>query len=311
MSCGPSVASRTQATAMPRRRCTFTGINFPRIHADPPASELTAFRTGFEYIVAHARAPDVFVIHQRPVVRDGSRGPVSHAYFIIQDKIYMAPNLHDVAAMRLRNALHLVERTFDALERARPSANPRAGAAWRAIPKTEKEKNKDKKDGEGDEGAGGKDGDGDATMDEATGTPAAKGKDVSSNDKEADDIASVGSGSGSASASKQAGPDWHLFHALASTRAALGDLDALAAAPAPLYDTFAEARALEAAALASLGRVPQQPQQLQQQQQPQQQQLAGPGGGLGLTPAGTAAPTPLGRRMSTLAPSLAGESPVA
>lgn len=256
-----------------------------------PSSELVSFRTGFEYIVAHARAPDVFVIHRRPVLRDSSRGPVTHAYFILQDKVYMAPNLFDVAVTRLRNATHLVERTFDALEAARPSANPRAGSQWRAIPKTEKEKEKEGKDAN----EGGKkeeDADGDAAMEDAGAKEAMAA--------EGDDTEADSSGGGKKDKTTS-GPDWHLMHALASTRAALGDLDKLAAAPPPTVDAVAETKALEAAALAALGRVP--PQQIQQQQQ-QVQQLAPP------TAPGTAAPSPFARRMGTLAPSLGGESPL-
>lgn len=112
------------------------------------SSELLAFRSGFEYIVSHARAPDLFVIQQRPVLPDGGRGKATHAYFILHDKIYMSPSLYDVMSTRLRNAAWLVESTFDSLEKAHPPANPRASSVWMAAAPKESEKEDDDKDKE-------------------------------------------------------------------------------------------------------------------------------------------------------------------
>ncbi|WOO80125.1 Mediator of RNA polymerase II transcription subunit 6 [Vanrija pseudolonga] len=198
--------------------------------------ELTAFRTGFEYIVAHARAPDVFVIHRRDVLPDGGRGPVTHAYFILQDKVYMSPNLHDIAATRLRNATYLLSTTFSALSAAKPAANPRATTQWRALPPGGKDKEKDK----------------------------GKEADKERRDSVAERRDSVATGTPSAEATapapaveeKEAAPDWHLFHALSATRASLAELDRLAASPEAKADAEAESRAFDALAQAAIGRAP-------------------------------------------------------
>lgn len=154
---------------------------------------------------------------------------MTHAYFVLQDKIYMAPNLYDIAQTRLRNATHMLEKTFATLEKSRPAANPRATAHWLAVAREEK---KDPEDKEGKAGS--------------TGTPATEEK-----EKDLKDTASASSHTGGPTA---AGPDWHLFHALTSTRAALADMDKLAAGPAPEFDEAAEARAMEQLAAAAVGR---------------------------------------------------------
>jgi len=175
----------------------------------------------------------VFVIHRRPVLSDGGRGPLTHAYFILQDKIYMAPNLYDIAQTRLRNATYLLERSFADLEKNRPAANPRATGQWLAVARDEKDKKKDEeKNAEGNGNGSGKAG--------STGTPANEEKE--------------GSVSSQVSGPTASGPDWHLFHALTATRAALGDIDKLAGAPPPAFDEAAEARAMEAMAAAAVGR---------------------------------------------------------
>ncbi len=64
-------------------------------------SELNAFRSGFEYVAAHAQPPDLFLIHRRDVQTDGSRANVTAVYFILEGKIYPTPTLYDVMATRL------------------------------------------------------------------------------------------------------------------------------------------------------------------------------------------------------------------
>ncbi|KAL1411546.1 Mediator of RNA polymerase II transcription subunit 6 [Vanrija albida] len=249
--------------------------------------ELTAFRTGFEYIVSHHHAPDVFVIHRRDVLPDGARGPVTHAYFIIQDKVYMSPNLHDIASTRLRNATFLLSSTFSSLSANKPAANPRATAQWRALPSSGKEKEKEK-----ERDAERRDSVTERRDSVASGTTPAEASASAPEEKEKE---------------KDAAPDWHLFHALSATRASLAELDRLAASPEARADAEAEGRAFDALAQAAIGRAP---------------APTGPGAAAAAGAAGTPRPglagTPAFRGTpravsnfapSNFAPSLAAESP--
>lgn len=130
----------------------------------------------------------------------------------------MSPNLYDVASTRIRNATYLLSKTFGDMERARPAANPRATGQWRAVVRDKK-----------------KEDDEDVEKEKDVVDPA-----VAAAEKE----------------KEKAGPDWNLFHALASTRAALPELDKLAASPEPVFDDAAELRTMEAMAQAALGRQP-------------------------------------------------------
>ncbi|CAK9782590.1 hypothetical protein CC85DRAFT_326899 [Cutaneotrichosporon oleaginosum] len=186
---------------------------------------------GFEYVVAHARPPDLFVIHRRLVTGVGRRGPPTHAYFILQERIYMAPNLHTVVRTRVGNANALLERTLGMLEAARPPANPRAARMWVAGESKKEDGDEEMKDKEKEEG---EDKDKDKDKDkEGKG----EGKDKEKSRKEE---------------KEQATPDWHLFNALAATRAALSSVNTLAASSRPAHDAAAEAKTLEALAAATV-----------------------------------------------------------
>lgn len=234
--------------------------------------------------MSHARAPDVFVIHRRDVLPDGGRGPVTHAYFILQDKVYMSPNLHDIAATRLRNATYLLSTTFSALSAAKPAANPRATTQWRALPPgKEKEKEKAK------EGADKERRDSVTTERRdsvVAGTPAAEAP------------------APAAAEEKDAAPDWHLFHALSATRASLAELDRLAASPEAKADAEAESRAFDALAAAAIGRAPPPTAHAQAGATPRPQQQFGTPAPF--TPAESFRPL---RPQSNFAPSLAADSP--
>jgi mediator of RNA polymerase II transcription subunit 6 len=156
---------------------------------------------------------------------ENKRGPPTHAYFILHDRIYQAPNLYDVMQTRLRNATWSLQKTFAMLERARPAANPRATGNWVAVARDGKEKKKDDKD---------------------------DGKDETKEEGKEEDKDAAGLGDDAPAQAGPAGTNWHLLHALASTQAALTDIDKLAAAPAPAFDEVAEARALEAMATAAI-----------------------------------------------------------
>lgn len=177
------------------------------------------------------------MIHRRPVLPDGGRGAVTHAYFILQDRVYMSPNLHHIVNTRLRNATSLLTRTFDALERSHPPANPRAASVWRAG--APKEKKKEQKDEEKDaEAAGG----------EVEAGAGGQGQGQGGQTQ----VAGQASREPAAASADAPAPDWHLFNALAATRAALPGLNALAASARPAHDDAAEAKTLEALAASTV-----------------------------------------------------------
>lgn len=71
-------------------------------------SELNAFMSGFEYVVAHSQPPDLFVIHRREVESSGKRDRVTGAWFILHEKIYQCPTLFDVMSTRLVRFVYIV-----------------------------------------------------------------------------------------------------------------------------------------------------------------------------------------------------------
>lgn len=235
----------------------------------------------------------MFVIHRRTVLPDGGRGPATAAYFILHDKIYQSPNLFDVVSTRLRNATHLLETTFDSLEKNRPSNNPRAAGVWISKPLEIKETdNRDTRAGS-----------------TGSGTPGGDKE----KEKEATDPSSK--------KAERKGPDWHLFHALNMTTAAMEDLDRMAASDPPQFDSAAEAKALDASAAALVRPQQQQVPSSGQSQAPMPQppiintggqspmgamSAASPFpsaiGGLAGTPGAVSAPSPLRFRMAADSP---------
>lgn len=239
------------------------------------------------------------MIHRRNVLPDGGRGPATAAYFILHDKVYQSPSLYDTVSTRLRNATHLLETTFDNLEKNRPSSNPRAARVWISKPLEVKET--DSRDTRSASATG-------------SGTPGA-GAGEKEKDKETSDPSLNGQ------KKEQKGPDWHLWHALNMTTAAMEDLDRMAASDPPEFDSAAEAKALDASAAALVRPQQQAPTSGQSQApmpQPQIQintNVQSPMGamsaaspfpsamaGLAGTPGGVNAPSPLRFRMAADSP---------
>ncbi|KAK4687354.1 mediator of RNA polymerase II transcription subunit 6, partial [Tremellales sp. Uapishka_1] len=154
-------------------------------HADE-RSELNAFTTGFEYIIAHSQPPNLFIVHKREVEGD-QRKRVLAIYFILMDKIYPTPSIYDVMSSRLKNAAYLISNTFTKLSALHPPANPRMTSQWRSLPPTT----------------------------DSSGQP----KEVDTVDMEKKERKVA------------AQPDWHLYHALESTKASLSQLDEMAQTP--------------------------------------------------------------------------------
>lgn len=184
--------------------------------------ELPAFTSGFEYVVAHALPPDLFVVHRREVgaAPNGTASRVSGVYFILEGKVYPTPTLHDVFASRLRNATYLLEQSFSSLSAAHPSSNPRATSQWRSLPPVQPQS--------------------------AAQPPAASAVPMQ---VDGDDAPEQEKTAPSREKQQQQQPDWNLFHALQSTRASLASLDEAAKKPAATLDPRAELRALEASLL--------------------------------------------------------------
>lgn len=246
------------------------------------------------------------MIHRRTVLPDGGRGPATAAYFILHDKVYQSPNIYDVVSTRLRNTTHLLETTFDSLEQNRPSSNPRAAGVWISKPLEIKETDsRDARAGSTGTGAGG-----------STPAPGDKDKDKGKEPEKEKETADP-----SIKEKEQKGPDWHLFHALNMTTAAMDDLDRMAGSAAPEFDSAAEARALDASAAAlvrpgpqaassgqSQAPMPQPPIQMnpgaQSPMAPMSAASPFPGASLGLagTPGPPGAPSPLRFRMAADSP---------
>lgn len=189
--------------------------------------ELNAFNSGFEYVVAHSQPPSFFIIHRRDVQRDYGRANVSAAYFVLDGKVYPIPTLYDVMATRLKNATHLVSSTFSTLSSAHPPANPRAPSQWRSLPPTARAPTRPPPEAALTP-APPDDADDDVTMDPVVASIASVKRDA------------------------PAPPDWHLFHALQTTRSSLAELDRLAKSPPPIRDPTAELKAIEAQVIGSV-----------------------------------------------------------
>ncbi|WVF71248.1 hypothetical protein IAT40_006050 [Kwoniella sp. CBS 6097] len=189
--------------------------------------ELNAFKSGFEYVIAHAQPPELFVIHRREVDPTGKRDRVTGAWFVLHEKIYQSPTVYGVVSTRLRNAAHLISKTLGTLSESRPASNPRSTTVWRSLPSSSSSSSSqprpkptsepmlsDEIENEVDDGGKEKNG---ATI----------------NDEE----------------EQEQTPqefDWHLFHALQSTRSALSHIDEMARKPLPASDPRAELRSIEA-----------------------------------------------------------------
>lgn len=232
---------------MQRKRCTLIAdLLWLPLCLTVYHSELNAFMSGFEYVVAHSLPPDLFVIHRREVESSGKRDRITGAWFILHEKIYQCPTLFDVMSTRLvrpmciirfiashltkfkKNATSLISKTLGTLSENRPPANPRTTTLWRSIPSPVSNQpdgaqsptsNQAKPDGEKQDGS-------------LRGSSPLDGSD------------------GKAS---PGGPDWHLFHALQATRASLASLEALAKTPAQTTNPREELKNIEIAMGSQLG----------------------------------------------------------
>ncbi|KAG9014844.1 Mediator of RNA polymerase II transcription subunit 6 [Tulasnella sp. JGI-2019a] len=99
--------------------------------------------TGIEFAVVHAMPPDVFVIQKRERLSPHDVRPLA-AYFVLNNRVYAAPDIYSVISGRLRNTLSFLGQTLDTLREHRPDFNPRKGYSWDiSLPVSSETKDKD------------------------------------------------------------------------------------------------------------------------------------------------------------------------
>ncbi|KIY51332.1 MED6-domain-containing protein, partial [Fistulina hepatica ATCC 64428] len=92
------------------------------------AEELKRF-TGIEFAVVHCEPPSLFIIHKRDRISPDEVRPLA-VYFIINNRIYEAPDLYTVLSNRLHATLHSLQTSLDILRDHRPDYTPRTGFVW-------------------------------------------------------------------------------------------------------------------------------------------------------------------------------------
>ncbi|KAK2462034.1 hypothetical protein APHAL10511_006497 [Amanita phalloides] len=92
------------------------------------AEELRRF-TGIEFSLAHSQPPSFFIIQKRERLSPDEVIPLA-SYFIMNSRIYQAPDLYTVLSNRLLTSLHSLQSSLDILRKHRPEYTPRTGFAW-------------------------------------------------------------------------------------------------------------------------------------------------------------------------------------
>ncbi|KJA26050.1 hypothetical protein HYPSUDRAFT_64261 [Hypholoma sublateritium FD-334 SS-4] len=92
------------------------------------AAELRRF-TGVEFAVVHAQPPAFFVIQKRERLSADEVRPLA-AYFIMNNRIYQAPDVYTVLSNRLLTSLSALQSSLDSLRKHRPDYTPRTGFVW-------------------------------------------------------------------------------------------------------------------------------------------------------------------------------------
>ncbi|KAF8350197.1 MED6-domain-containing protein [Amanita rubescens] len=105
------------------------------------AEELRRF-TGIEFSLVHSQPPSFFVIQKRERLSPDEVIPLA-SYFIMNNRIYQAPDLYTVLSNRLLTSLHSLQASLDTLRKYRPDYTPRTGFAWPIVdPSVSEEKKK-------------------------------------------------------------------------------------------------------------------------------------------------------------------------
>ncbi|KAH9922017.1 MED6-domain-containing protein, partial [Epithele typhae] len=92
------------------------------------AEELRRF-TGIEFALTHAEPPSLFIIHKRERLSPDEVRPLA-VYFILNNRIYQAPDVYSLVSIRLLASLHALQSSLDVLRAHRPAYTPRTGFVW-------------------------------------------------------------------------------------------------------------------------------------------------------------------------------------
>ncbi|KAK7468653.1 Mediator of RNA polymerase II transcription subunit 6 [Stygiomarasmius scandens] len=84
---------------------------------------------GQEFAVVHSQPPHFFIIQKRERLSPDEVKPLA-AYFIMNNRIYQAPDLYTVLSNRLLASLHSIQSSLDILRTHRPDYTPRTGFVW-------------------------------------------------------------------------------------------------------------------------------------------------------------------------------------
>lgn len=91
--------------------------------------ELKRF-TGLEYVLVHAKQPDLFVIHKRwrssPTITN-----TLEAYYVLQGNITMAADILAILGNKFVSTVSSLQQSLQIARNAQPDFNPREGYAWR------------------------------------------------------------------------------------------------------------------------------------------------------------------------------------
>lgn len=108
-----------------------TGLSAWERRNDPFTIEQELKRfTGLEYVLVHAKQPDLFVIHKRwrssPTVTN-----TLEAYYVLQGNITMAADILAILGNKFVSTVSSLQQSLEIARNAQPDFNPREGYAWR------------------------------------------------------------------------------------------------------------------------------------------------------------------------------------
>ncbi|KAF8624863.1 hypothetical protein AX15_005741 [Amanita polypyramis BW_CC] len=104
------------------------------------AEELKRF-TGVEFSLVHSQPPSFFIIQKRERLSPDEVVPLA-SYFIMNNRIYQAPDLYTVLSNRLLTSLYSLQASLDTLRKYRPEYTPRTGFTWPIVDPSVSEKKK-------------------------------------------------------------------------------------------------------------------------------------------------------------------------
>lgn len=134
-STGPNSAYGAALTAWERRN-------------DPAAVEQELRRfVGVEYVLVHAKPPDLFVVHKR-WRSSATHADVLDVYYILHGNVTMAADTYTVLGARLLSACSALQSSLSLARNAQSSFNPREGHAWRIAAEAEDEVDDDGESGD-------------------------------------------------------------------------------------------------------------------------------------------------------------------